>query len=248
MTGSLAGEVVEPRLKGRFGRPYIYRNSCESTQTLLGDDPPEGAAAVCDQQTSGRGRLGRRWETAPGTAVLCSVGLRPPSDRRAAELSLVGGMAAADAVELALGLAAQIKWPNDVMVNRYKVAGVLAEARNGVVVLGIGINVNQTRSELPLATKSPVASLRTVDGVVRDRGELLVDLLDRLEHRYELWLDGGLDAIYDFLGARDFLRGRKVSVNGTSATAVGIDRAGRLELDVDGERRLVESGEIAYEQ
>ena len=245
---SLAPEIVEPLLKGRFGRPYLYRDSCESTQTLLGDDPPEGAAAVCDQQTAGRGRLGRRWETAPGTAVLCSVALRPPANRRAAELSLVGGMAAADAVELALGLAAQIKWPNDVMVNRFKVVGILAEARNGVVALGIGVNVNQTRSELPVVTKSPVASLRTIDGVVRDRANVLVDLLDRLEQAYDRWLEGGLDAIYDFLGARDFLRGRRVSVNGTSAVAIGIDRLGRLELDVDGERRLVESGEIDYER
>jgi BirA family transcriptional regulator, biotin operon repressor / biotin---[acetyl-CoA-carboxylase] ligase len=245
---TLAPATVEPALKGRFGRPYLYAERCESTQTMLGDDPPEGAIAVCDQQTAGRGRLGRHWETVPGTSVLCSVALRPPADRRAAELSLVGGMAAADAVELALKLAVQIKWPNDVMVNRFKVAGVLAEARNGVVVLGIGINVNQTRTELPTGTKAPVASLRTIDGVVRARTSLLVDLLDRLEHNYDRWREGGLDAIYDFLGARDFLRGRRVSFDGTRALAVGIDRAGRLELDVGGERRLVESGEIDYEQ
>jgi len=77
---------------------------------------------------------------------------------------------------------------------------------------------------------------------------VLVDLLDRLEQAYDRWLEGGLDAIYDFLGARDFLRGRRVSVNGTSAVAIGIDRLGRLELDMDGERRLVESGEIDYER
>ena len=245
---TLAEGAVEPLLKGRFGRPYLYAQSCESTQTMLGDDPAEGAAAVCEQQTAGRGRLGRRWETTPGTSILCSIALRPPADRRAAELSLVGGMATADAVELALKLAVQIKWPNDVMVNRFKVAGILAEARNGVVVLGIGINVNQTRDELPAETKSPVASLRTIDGVVRDRAPILVDLLDRLEHTYDRWREGGLDAIYDFLGARDFLRGRRVSFDGTRAVAVGIDRAGRLELDVDGERRLVESGEIDYER
>ena len=245
---SLAPETVESLLKGRFGRPYLYAESCESTQTMLGDDAAEGAVAVCDQQTAGRGRLGRRWETAPGTSVLCSVALRPPADRRAAELSLVGGMGAADAVELALNLAVQIKWPNDVMVNRSKVAGILAEARNGLVILGVGINVNQTRDELPGETKSPVASLRTTDGVVRDRAPIVADLLDRLEHHYDRWREGGLDAIYDFLGARDFLRGRRVSLDGARAVAVGIDRAGRLELDVDGERRLVESGEIDYER
>jgi BirA family transcriptional regulator, biotin operon repressor / biotin---[acetyl-CoA-carboxylase] ligase len=229
---------------GRFGHPLIRVESTESTQLLLRDDPTEGAVAVADEQTAGRGRLGRTWDAPAGTAILCSVALRPPADRRIAELSLVGGMAAADAIEDALGLSAQIKWPNDVMVNRYKVAGLLAEAREGVVVLGIGINVNQTREQLP----DGAASLRTIDGVTRDREPILADLLERLEQQYDRWLEGGIDAIYDSLGARDFLRGRRVSHNGTSGIALGIDRAGRLELDVDGERRLVESGEIAYER
>jgi BirA family transcriptional regulator, biotin operon repressor / biotin---[acetyl-CoA-carboxylase] ligase len=245
---SLAPGVVEPLLRGRFGRPYLYRESCESSQLLLAPDAPEGAGAVCEEQTAGRGRLGRGWDAPAGAAILCSVLLRPPEGRRAAELSLVGGMAAADAVEQALGLAAQIKWPNDVMVNRYKVAGVLAEARDGAVVLGIGINVNQTRSQLPADARTPAASLRTIDGVPRDRAAVLADLLGRLEAAYDGWIDGGLDALYGPLGARDFLRGRRVAVNGAAGVAVGIDRSGRLELDVDGERRFVESGEVIYDQ
>jgi BirA family biotin operon repressor/biotin-[acetyl-CoA-carboxylase] ligase len=248
ITDSLAPEVVEPLLTGRFGRPYLYRDRCASTQILLDAALPEGAAAVCDEQTAGRGRLGRGWDAPAGTAILSSVLLRPPAGRRPAELSLVGGTAAADAVEQALGLAAQIKWPNDVMVNRYKVAGVLAEARDGAVVLGIGVNVNQTRAELPAAARVPVASLRTIDGVRRDRPTLLAELLARLELAYEAWRAEGLDALYGSLGARDFLRGRRVTVDGTSALAVGIDRSGRLELEAGGERRFVESGEVSYEQ
>jgi BirA family biotin operon repressor/biotin-[acetyl-CoA-carboxylase] ligase len=229
---------------GRFGHPLIRVESTESTQLLLRDDPPEGAVAVADEQTAGRGRLGRTWDAPAGTAILCSVALRPPTHRRIAELSLVGGMAAADAIERALGLAAQIKWPNDVMVNRVKVAGVLADAREGVVVLGIGINVNQTREQLP----ERAGSLRTTDGVTREREPILVDLLERLEQLYDQWLEGGIDAIYDSLGARDFLRGRRVTLDGTSGIAVGIDREGRLEVDLGGERKLVESGEVTYER
>jgi BirA family biotin operon repressor/biotin-[acetyl-CoA-carboxylase] ligase len=245
---SLAPEAVEPLLRGRFGRPYLYRERCESTQLLLDAELPEGAAAVCDEQTAGRGRLGRAWEAPARTAILCSVLLRPPADRRVAELSLVGGTAVADAVEQVLGLAVQIKWPNDVMVNRYKVAGVLAEARDGAVVLGMGTNVNQTRSELPAAGRVPTASLRTIDGVRRERAPVLAELLDRLGQTYDAWLAGGLDALYGSLGARDFLRGRRVAVDGAGGVAVGIDRAGRLELETDRGRRFVESGEVTYEQ
>jgi BirA family biotin operon repressor/biotin-[acetyl-CoA-carboxylase] ligase len=125
---------------------------------------------------------------------------------------------------------------------------VLAEARGNLVVLGIGINVNQKRDQLPLDATTPPGSLRTIDGVVRDRAPILADLLERLEHQYDRWRAGGIDAIYDVLGARDFLRGRRVSVDGATGFAVAIDRLGRLELDVGGERRLVESGEVAYER
>jgi BirA family biotin operon repressor/biotin-[acetyl-CoA-carboxylase] ligase len=244
---SLEPAVVEPLLTGRFGQPYRYEQSCESTQLLL-DEAPEGAVAVCDEQTSGRGRLGRAWQAPPGTAILCSILLRPPAGRRMPELSLVAGMATADAVEGALGLSAQIKWPNDVMVNRRKVAGVLAEARDDAVVVGIGINVNQTRDELPTDSRSPAASLRTIDGIVRERAAILAALLERVEARYEAWSDSGLDALYDFLGARDFLRGRRVAVDGAEGYAVGIDRQGRLEVDTGGGRRTFESGEITYER
>jgi BirA family biotin operon repressor/biotin-[acetyl-CoA-carboxylase] ligase len=257
---SLAPEVVEPLLAGRFGRPYVFEPSCASTQELLDPSLAEGAVAVCDEQTAGRGRLGRSWEAPPGAALLCSVLLRPPPERRPAELSLVGGMAAADAVERALRLSAQIKWPNDVMVNRRKVAGVLAEGRGEktpathpltpgtVVVLGIGINVSQTSDQLPSDARTPAASLRTVDGTRHERAPILATLLLQLETYYDRWRAGGIDAIYDFLGARDFLRGRRVAVDGASGYAIGIDREGRLEIDTGGERRLVESGEVSYER
>jgi BirA family transcriptional regulator, biotin operon repressor / biotin---[acetyl-CoA-carboxylase] ligase len=245
---SLAPEVVEPLLTGSFGRPYLYEQACQSTQGLLNGQADEGAAAVCDVQTEGRGRLGRGWEAPPGTAILCSVLLKPPAGRPQAELSLVAGLAAAETVERALGLAVQLKWPNDVMVNRRKVAGVLAEASGEVVVLGIGLNVNQRREELPHAAQVMPASLYTSDGVRRERAPLLADLLSMLEHDYGLWLGGGLDALYDSLGARDFLRGRRVFLDGEAGTGIGIDRQGRLEVEVDGERRLVDSGEVLFER
>src|SRR5262249_31944509 len=138
---------------------------CESTQLLLlGSGLAEGAVAATDHQTQGKGRHGRRWTAPPETSVLASVMLHPPTERHLPELSLVAALAVAEAVEGATGLTAQIKWPNDVMLNRRKVAGILSELSDGTVVVGMGINVNQTRDELPDDTPTPAGSLRVLTG------------------------------------------------------------------------------------
>jgi BirA family transcriptional regulator, biotin operon repressor / biotin---[acetyl-CoA-carboxylase] ligase len=228
-----------------LGEPRLDVESCESTQALVDTSLPEGALVVSDHQTAGRGRLGRTWEAPPGTAILCSLLLKPPPERDAPELSLVAGVAVADMLERATGLSVQIKWPNDVMLRRRKVAGCLAEGRDGAVVLGIGVNVNQANDELP----ENAGSLRTLTGREWDREELLTPLLDDLVRRYAEWRAGGLDGVYEGLAPRDFLRGRRVSVNGTSGVASKIDRAGRLEIEVGhGEHVTVESGEVSYER
>jgi BirA family biotin operon repressor/biotin-[acetyl-CoA-carboxylase] ligase len=245
---SLAPQRVEPLLTGRLGQRYLFEESCGSTQELLQADLPEGALAVCDEQTEGRGRLGRTWTSPPGTAILCYVLLRPPPERVAAELALVAGTAVAEAIEVAVGLAVQVKWPNDVMLNRRKVAGILAEASEGTVVVGIGVNVNQERTELPENTQVAAASLYTIDGVKRDRAPLLAAIVERLERNYDAWLERGLDGVYDSLGSRDFLRGRRVTVEGSTGVGVAIDRSGRFVVDLDGEKRVVESGEILFER
>jgi BirA family biotin operon repressor/biotin-[acetyl-CoA-carboxylase] ligase len=245
---SLAPERVEPLLSGHFGRPYLYATRCDSTQTALGEQP-EGAVAVCEEQTAGRGRLGRPWTAPPGAAVLCSIVLKPPADREPAQLSLVAGLAVAETVERALNLSAQIKWPNDVMVNRRKVAGVIAEASgDGRVIVGMGLNVNQKPEELPADARVAPASLYTIEGIRRERAPLLADLIGTLERLYGRWREGGLDALYEGLGARDFLRGRRVFVNGAAGTGVAIRRDGRLEVELDGERRVLESGEVEFER
>jgi len=248
VTDSLAPHVVAPYVRGRFGAPYLYEPECESTQLLLlGSGLPEGAVAVTDHQTGGRGRLGRRWEAPAGSSLLVSVLLHPPPERRLPELSLVAALAASDTVEAATGLSAQIKWPNDVMLNRRKVAGILSELSDRTVVVGIGMNVNQTRDELPADTPTEAGSLRTLTGVTYDRAVLLGSLLDKLEQRYESWRDGGLADLYGEIGARDFLRGRRITIDGEAATALQVLRDGRLEIDIGShETRVIESGEVLF--
>ena len=232
-----------------IGEPRLHEPVCVSTQQLLldrADELPEGAIATADHQTGGRGRLGRAWEDEPGASVLCSVLLRPPPERAAPELSLVAAAATAEAVETATGLAAQIKWPNDVMLNRRKVAGILAEMRGEVAVVGIGVNVNQTREQLPTDTHVLPGSLRSLTGCEYDREGLLATMLERLQVRYDAWCGGGLDAVFHEIGSRNFLFGRPLRVGDVSGTGGSIARDGRLEIVTAAGHVLVESGEVEF--
>jgi BirA family biotin operon repressor/biotin-[acetyl-CoA-carboxylase] ligase len=188
---SLAPEAVLPRLRGRLGREYAYVESTPSTQLLLEADAPEGAVAVAGEQTAGRGRLGRRWLAPAGTSLLCSVQLRPRvSSAQLPELTGVAALACADAIAAVTNLEPELKFPNDLLVDGRKVAGILAEAREGRVVLGVGVNVNVADSDLPTEVDRPATSLLAETGRELDRAELLVELLERLEQRYDSWNQG----------------------------------------------------------
>jgi biotin-[acetyl-CoA-carboxylase] ligase BirA-like protein len=168
VTVELMPEVVLPALRGGFGREYHFAPEAPTTQKMLPDDAAHGAVALTHHQSEGRGRLGRTWAD---SGLMFSVLLEPPppvSDWP--ELTLV----AARAVAGAIGPEAEIKHPNDVLVDGRKVAGILAEA-SGRVVLGIGINVG--------GTTWPGSGW-----VERDRLELLVEVLERLERGYDEWL------------------------------------------------------------
>src|SRR5439155_7794712 len=107
---------VVPLLRGRFGRPYTYVQRCTSTQRLL-EGAPEGAVAAADEQTEGRGRLGRTWHAPAGTSILFSIVLVPAvPPERLPELSLVAGSAVGDAITAETGLVPAIKFPNDVLL------------------------------------------------------------------------------------------------------------------------------------
>jgi BirA family biotin operon repressor/biotin-[acetyl-CoA-carboxylase] ligase len=169
---ALAPGNVVPRLRGAFGQPYLYAPETPSTQQLMPPDAPHGAVAVAEHQTAGRGRLGRIWVDEPGTGLAISVMLRPSLPLALwPQLTRV----AAHAVAAAIGDTAHVKYPNDVLVAGRKVAGILAEA-DEAVILGIGVNVG--RAPWPGA-----------GFVERERAELLVEILAELEREYEAWLE-----------------------------------------------------------
>jgi BirA family transcriptional regulator, biotin operon repressor / biotin---[acetyl-CoA-carboxylase] ligase len=164
----LTPEVVLPALRGSYGREYHWAEETATTQRMLPPGAAHGAVALAEHQTAGRGRLGRTWVD---SGLMFSVVLLAPQPvARWPELTLVAAHAVADAI----GPAATIKHPNDVLVDGLKAAGILAEAGDRVV-LGIGINVG--------GTAWPGSGW-----VERERLGLLVEVLERLEHGYEEWL------------------------------------------------------------
>jgi BirA family transcriptional regulator, biotin operon repressor / biotin---[acetyl-CoA-carboxylase] ligase len=179
---------VEALLRGRLGRPYRFVEECASTQRLVDPDGAEGATVATDLQTHGRGRLGRTWEAPAGAALLFSVLLRPqPPMAIWPELSLVAGGAVAAALREQTGVPAELSHPNDVLVEGRKLAGILPEATSGRVVLGIGVNVNQTAADLPAETPKPPTSLRVETGRKWPRASFLAAILLELEQRYDVW-------------------------------------------------------------
>jgi BirA family biotin operon repressor/biotin-[acetyl-CoA-carboxylase] ligase len=189
VVSDLSPEAVLPLLGGRLGTPYRFVESCASTQLLLGDDDPEGTTVATDHQAAGRGRLGRVWEDTPARSLLFSVLLRPEAPMAVwPELSLVAGEAVAAALRLETGVDATLRHPNDVVVGGRKLVGVLPEASPGRVVLGIGVNVNQRKDELPLETAKPPTSLRLEIGREVERAPLLAGILRELELGYDSWV------------------------------------------------------------
>ncbi|MGL6278849.1 MAG: biotin--[acetyl-CoA-carboxylase] ligase [Gaiella sp.] len=242
----LTEDVVLPLVRGRFAVPYLWHARCASTQDVLrGSGLPEGAVAVAEHQTAGRGRAGRSWVDAPGRAVLVSILLRPPSGSPLPQLSLVAGLAVAETVETLTGRSAAVKWPNDVLLDDRKVAGILLEGDGDAVVCGIGVNVAQLPSELPADARVAPTSLALATGLEHDRATVLARVLDGVERRYDAWRHDGLAPLLPELERRNALRGRRARAEGVEGVVGRLADDGRIELLLDdGTARLARSGEL----
>jgi BirA family biotin operon repressor/biotin-[acetyl-CoA-carboxylase] ligase len=213
----------------------------------------EGLVFVAEHQRAGRGRAGRRWSSPPGAGLAVSVLLRPgvPATRWG-WLPLLTGVALAESVGRVAGVAAALKWPNDLLVGDRKSAGILAEAVGDAAVVGIGLNVTLRADELP----TPAAtSLALAGAASTDRAALLVGLLAGLEQWYARWRDAGGDAEACGLRAA-YLRscatiGRPVQVllpDGTTlaGTATTVDLDGRLVLATPTGSRALAAGDVTH--
>lgn len=201
--------------------------SIDSTNRyLLGEaarGAPEGVVAVADEQTAGRGRLGRSWIARPGASLLVSVLLRPRLPAGRIHLvTLAAGVAAVDAVRALAGVPAALKWPNDVVVDDRKLAGILAEASGDAVVVGMGLNVRW--DEFP----GELRDIATACNLCGTRPVSRVELLDAWLAGYDARLRD-LDRVVAAATERSATLGRRVRVELAHETVEGL--ASRLTRD-----------------
>jgi BirA family transcriptional regulator, biotin operon repressor / biotin---[acetyl-CoA-carboxylase] ligase len=218
-----------------FGTPRLHLRLTDSTNTrareLAAAGAPHGMLVTASEQSAGRGRQGRTWTAPAGSSLLCSVVVRDPPPL----VSLVAGVATAEAV----GPRARLKWPNDVYVDRGKVAGVLVEGRpqEGWGVIGVGVNVAVAPDAFPPELAGRAGTL----GLEPDAIEpLLVGLLGALER----WLAAPTEEMLNAVRARDALLGQTLTWAGGTARGAGIDEHGRLVVDTGDGRQALNAGEV----
>jgi len=247
---TIFAEEVRKVFRGEIiGRDIIFLESTTSTNDAameigLRSKEPEGIVVVADTQSRGRGRLGRSWVSPPGVNLYFTVLLRMPLPVKDSQhLVFMAAVAAVSAIRDYTGLKAEIKWPNDILINGRKTGGILIDMKSDsgkidVVALGIGINVNQSLEMLPEEMREGATSIKRECGSDIDRTGLLRGVLAQLERCYKLFLSGDKSLIIKEWLRLDSTIGRKVTVADVSASsgtdgsisgiAEGIDDSGRL--------------------
>ncbi len=257
----LSLEEVQTGLRTEWlGREhYVHLREIGSTnnyaRNLADEGYPEGTVVVADRQSEGRGRRGRNWYSPAGEGLYVSVILRPRIPlREMSRLSLVVAAAVAETLEKELGLDPRIKWPNDILINGRKVAGILTEAvadMDGIdyMVTGIGINIKNRVEDFPDEFRAPATSIQQEYGQPCSRIMLLQGLLYYLENYYEQVVGGDFSAVLDKVRNLSSVIGQEVRVDDIGGVLVGkaidIDHNGFLcVLDPNGVTHTVMSGEI----
>jgi BirA family biotin operon repressor/biotin-[acetyl-CoA-carboxylase] ligase len=257
----LAPQMLSHRLSGTsFARRIYHFFKIDSTNAVamrLGEaGEPHGTLVLAEEQTSGRGREGRSWISEKSAGIYCSILLRPPiPPAHAPLLTLVAGLAARDAAADDLDRPPDIRWPNDLLAGGRKFCGILTEMhaepdRVHHAVVGIGMNVNQTK--MPEELAEIATSLRIETGTIHSRLELLIRLLRHLDRYYNQFLaDGALPILRRFAEVSSYFEGKRVRITTAkesfTGTTAGLEPSGVLRVARDDGRgvELVLSGDVA---
>jgi len=240
---------------------YVYEQTIDSTNTrarhLAEKGCPEGTVVIAEEQTEGKGRKGREWVSPSGMGIYATLVLRPRLPLEDTPLlTLVTAVATADAINRAAGMTPTIKWPNDILVNDRKTAGILTEVSSDVdqvdfALIGLGLNVNTPEEELPRRPIFPATSLAIESGKPQSRAALLAAWLDCFETEYAQLIAGKRERLLERWKSRAMIMGRNVTIRRVHDTVEGtitdIDMDGALLLDTrEGERQRILSGDITF--
>jgi BirA family biotin operon repressor/biotin-[acetyl-CoA-carboxylase] ligase len=230
-----------------YGRTIEYYESCESTQNIAHDAAQVGAfdgtLVVSEEQTAGKGRLSRPWNSTAKKGIWMSLIVRPAlMPQQAPQMTLVAAVAVVRAIENITGIEAMIKWPNDILINGRKMTGILTELQSEpdrvkAIVLGIGMNVNHDDEDFPVELRKIATSLKLESGMQIDRAKLIAEILGFLElytGMYEKHGFGPIKLLWESYSNTSGKRIRAVMLNETiEGTAIGISEDGLLELRLD---------------
>lgn len=236
-------KALQLRLTGRrIGCRLHYEQTVDSTNRvameLAGGGAPEGTVVLADRQTAGRGRMQRSWQSPPGCNLYLSIILRPAiPPQEASQITLLSGVAVAEAISAVCPGRVGIKWPNDLLIGGRKVCGILAESRMArgkidSVIVGVGLNVNMERPDFDPAHRETATSLREETGREHSREDLLLLLCERFEPWYEIFLRDGFGPVKEGWLARTEMAGKRLRIlfhdEVCEGAFAGIDRDGAL--------------------
>jgi BirA family biotin operon repressor/biotin-[acetyl-CoA-carboxylase] ligase len=246
---------------GTFGKKVIYDSTVKSTQEiahqLAREGAPEGSIVLADEQTGGRGRLGRAWQSPSGTGIWMSLILRPEIPlQKAPQLTLLIAVAATKAIENVTGLDVAIKWPNDLLIKGKKIAGILTELQAEAdsihsVIVGIGMNVNQEKKHFSEEIAEIATSLSIESGQTYKRAEIIGSILKEIEDLYHNYLENGFTVVKLLWEARAFSLGKRITARSFTGSitgyAKGITDEGVLLLEDDhGKVHQIYSADIEF--
>lgn len=256
-----AEEVCPGLLTEVFGQKnYFYYREIDSTnkraRTLAAEGYPEGTLIVAEKQTDGRGRRGRNWYSPSNQGIYVSVILRPVFPlKQISRVSLLAAVAVAETLEEELNLQPRIKWPNDILINNRKIAGILSEAVTDMdsieyIVIGIGLNINNPPEEFPADLRTPATSALAENDHPGSRVKVLRRLLLSLEKHYNLLQSGNFTQTLEIARRLSLVIGQEVRLDEVNTVitglAIDIDDSGFLLVkDQTGTIHTIMSGEIS---
>ena len=251
---------LQPLLKTRvIGRTMVYQQSCASTQIiahqLAQEGTPAGTVAITEEQTAGRGRMARVWDSAYGKGVWMSIVLRPDVvPQKAPQFTLVAAVAMVRAIEEVTSVKPEIKWPNDILIKGKKCTGILTELQSDAdgiqaLIIGIGLNVNQDLSDFSEEVQPIATSLKIESGTQISRQEMVRSILFYLEQYTDLYIEQGFGILKVLWESYSSTIGSKVRARLPKETlegiAEGITEDGVLQLRTpDGKLHAIYSADI----